>query len=67
MSNEIVVFNQFRNNQLKKNDELEIKLNAVLANQELLFRLLKKLSDCFQLEWVDGKYISKRKNAKQKS
>jgi hypothetical protein len=61
LSNDIVEINIFRNKQLKKNEELQIKVDSVLANQELIFCLVKKLADCFQLEYVDGKYISKRK------
>ncbi|OGU39013.1 MAG: hypothetical protein A2X61_00755 [Ignavibacteria bacterium GWB2_35_12] len=64
LSNEIAGLNLFKENQLKKNEEFRIKLDLVLANQELLFMLIKKLADCFQLEYVNGRYISKRKNPK---
>ncbi|MBI5325602.1 MAG: hypothetical protein HZB41_10100 [Ignavibacteriae bacterium] len=62
LSNEIAGLNSFKDNQLKKNAEFRIKIDSVLANQELLFMLIKKLADCFQLDYVNGRYISKRKN-----
>ena len=42
LSNEIAGLNLFKENQLKKNEEFRIKLDLVLANQELLFMLIKK-------------------------
>jgi len=59
LSNEIVDLNVFKNKQIKKTNELDIKLNSVLANQKLLFFLIKKLADCFQLEYANGNYVSK--------
>jgi len=64
LSNEIVSLNLFKENQLKKNEKFRINIDSVLANQELLFMLIKKLADCFQLEYDNGRYISKRKNPK---
>ena len=66
LSNEIVDLNVFRHEQERINKEEKVKLDAVLANQELLFCLVKRLADCFQLEYMDGKYVSKRKPAKNK-
>ena len=65
LSNEIISLNVFKNDQNKKNGELQVKIDLVLANQELLFCLIKRLADCFQLEYENGKYISKRKESKK--
>lgn len=67
LSYEMVSFNLFKDSQFKRNEELRIELKSVIANQELLFMLIKKLADCFQLEYDNGKYISKRNKPKLNS
>lgn len=64
LSNEMVSLKLFKDNQFKKNEEFRVKLDLVLANQELLFLLIKKLADSFQLEYENGRYVSKRKKPK---
>ncbi len=60
LSNEVTRLNYDNKNQQKVIKQLNTNVDSLLNNQQLLFMLNKKLADCFQLEWDDGKYVSKR-------
>lgn len=67
LSNEVTSHDLSIRNHQKLIEQLKLKQDALNENQRLLFKLLKMLADCFQLEYRDGKYYSKKNIKKRRS
>jgi hypothetical protein len=60
LANQITDINQQLDNHEKQLSVITAKQPSIEINQTLLFELIKKLADCHQLEYSNGKYVSKR-------
>jgi hypothetical protein len=60
LANQITAINHQLDKQEKFLSAINNKQPSIETNQTLLFELIKKLADCHQLEFINGKYVSKR-------
>jgi hypothetical protein len=60
LANQITATKQQLDKQEKLLSVITAKQPSIEINQTLLFELIKKLADCHQLEYSNGKYVTKR-------